>query len=241
MIEISVNAIFSRAWELSKKCWLELILLIIMTIFASSIVSWLCAPFTINEFIDTISSNNQMRINELANRSSNMGSNILTTFFSAIIEIGMISIAISICRGLSYSIGKAFSHELKVYIKFVVAEFLCGIIVAIGFFCCIIPGLYLKARLSLVPYLIVDVPELGFFEAFSHSWDKTRDNAFNILLVILCEILIAFVGLLCCCVGVLYAAVITKLMDALVYETLVGDKERNESTTYEYTYNQTAY
>ena len=92
---------------------------------------------------------------------------------------------------LDASIGGLINKVTPVLLTIIVASFLSGLGIAIGFVLCIIPGVVLATMWSVIAPSIV-VERRGVFDAFSRSWELVKPNFWQTLGVIL----IFFVGVM---------------------------------------------
>ena len=100
---------------------------------------------------------------------------------------------------------------------------LYGIILAVGFMFCIIPGIFLAVRLMFIPLMAAHKPELSVSEVFSRSWKMTDGHFWELLLLGILAGFICVVGLLCCCIGIFPAVIIIYFMYAEAYRRLLGE------------------
>lgn len=99
------------------------------------------------------------------------------------------------------------------------------VIVTIGSFLCILPGIFLAVRLMFAPMIAINHPELTFSEAFTRSWQMTKGHFWQMIGLYLLVILINILGLICCCVGYLLTMVITYMMYGYAYKLLYPVEE----------------
>jgi len=83
---------------------------------------------------------------------------------------------------------------------------------------------YLVLGISLVP-LAVAVERNNPIEAFSRSWELVRGNRLRLLLFHIVTAIFALLGLLACCVGVLFTSALTYAANADAYLRLVRSRE----------------
>lgn len=122
-------------------------------------------------------------------------------------------------------LGGALKTAYKPFLTFLCASVAYSFIVVAGLCLCVLPGIYLAIRLVFVPILAVDRPRLMFGELFSRSWQLTKGHFFDLLLLGLLAILVNVVGLICCCVGIIFTTVISGFMFALAYRILSPKEE----------------
>jgi uncharacterized membrane protein len=116
--------------------------------------------------------------------------------------------------GVSFAYLKAVrSDELKIkdmfepfqnYWNAVLASLLVGVIVVLGIFMLIVPGIIFACKLVFVSYLVVD-KKMDVIPAVKESWRMTTGHAWKIFLMGLLAIPIAIAGLICLIVGIIPA------------------------------------
>lgn len=119
----------------------------------------------------------------------------------ALIYTGMYSAALKQLRGEQIAVGDLFSG-LQYYVQALTATVLIGIITLIGFVLCIIPGFIAGGAFLLTYPLIVD-RKLSATAAMKTSLEITQQNLFQFTLFAFVVSLIAGLGVLACCVGLL--------------------------------------
>jgi len=90
------------------------------------------------------------------------------------------------------------------YWNAVMANLLVGVIVVIGFFLLIIPGIIFACKLAFTPYLIVD-RRMAVIEAVKESWRMTNGHAWTVFFILLLAIPVSIAGLICFVVGIIPA------------------------------------
>ena len=96
------------------------------------------------------------------------------------------------------------------------AHLLSAIIIGIGMFFFVVPGIIFACKLAFVPYLVVD-RKMEAIEAMHESWRMTTGHAANVFLIVFISIFIAIAGLICFFVGVIVAGIWIKLAFASLY------------------------
>ena len=108
-----------------------------------------------------------------------------------VISFGGLAIYFTLAPSRNHTVAEDLLAALKVFLIYLAANLLTGLLTLLGFFFLILPGLYLASRFALVPIVIVDQGERNPIEALRKSWSLTRNNGFSILLFVL---IIAIVG-----------------------------------------------
>lgn len=118
------------------------------------------------------------------NALSIMGSNLVISF-------GGLAIYFTLAPSRNATVAEDLVAALKVFLIYLIANLLTGVLTVLGFLLFIIPGAYIACRFILVPAVIVDQGERNPVEALRRSWGLTQNNGFSILLFVL---IIAIVG-----------------------------------------------
>ena len=114
-------------------------------------------------------------------------------------------------------IGRGFD----VFIPAMLMGILVGAFEAIGFMLCILPGFVVMAWYLFAPAFVMD-KRMDFWQAMEASRTLVQKYLFEFVLFILVQIIIIFLGLLCCVIGVLVALPVCMAATACAYRDLVG-------------------
>lgn len=135
--------------------------------------------------------------------------------------------------GVSFAFLKAARREkleindmfeaFKNYWNAVLANLLVGVIVVIGLFLFIVPGIIFYCKLIFTRYLVVE-RKMGVIEAVQESWRMTRGHAGTVFLIALIAIPLYIAGFICFGVGIIVAILWVKLAFASLYYA-VSDSE----------------
>ena len=123
-------------------------------------------------------------------------------------------------RGNSEFNFNLWKQPYMLYVNIALAKIIVGIIVVLGFVCCILPGIYLCARLQYTTFNLIDNKEDNAFTAIGKSWDMTKGNGLTLFGLQFIYLGIIIIGLLCCCVGIFFAPVVITFIEAAVYFAL---------------------
>jgi uncharacterized membrane protein len=99
-----------------------------------------------------------------------------------------------------------------------------AVIIGIGIFALIIPGIVLACRLAFVSYLVMD-KGLDPIQAVEESWRMTRGYGWTIFGLGFLSIFIAIAGLLCLIVGIFPAIIVISASFASLYQAILTEKE----------------
>ncbi len=137
-----------------------------------------------------------------------------------IVTLGLIRAALDVTQGQAPDVGRVFKTEhLGTYI---VASILYGLAVSIGLILCIIPGLFLAIMFTFYGYYILD-RGVGATDSLGESWNLVKSNFGSILGLLVLAIVLNFVGLLLCGIGILVTGPVTWTAIAYAYRTLNGE------------------
>jgi uncharacterized membrane protein len=123
-------------------------------------------------------------------------------------------------RGEKFEVKDLFSVFQRNYWNAVLGNILVVVIVGMGIFMLIVPGIIFACRLAFVPYLIVD-REMEVTEALSKSWEMTKGYGWDIFFMGLLAIPIGILGLLALIFGVIISAIWVKTSFAAMYQAVV--------------------
>lgn len=143
---------------------------------------------------------------------------IVGEFFAILMSIGFIKIALAFVDDQRTSLGELFSGT-GVFLRFLIASIIIGVIATVGFIVFIIPGIYLVIRLQFATYAIVD-RGLGPIAAIRESWALTRGVTWNLFLFGILLFLINLAGFFALLVGLFVTYPLTSLAIAYVYRQL---------------------
>jgi uncharacterized membrane protein len=105
---------------------------------------------------------------------------------------------------------------------YIVATILFGLAFLLGFILLIVPGIIVLIVWQFFGYVIVENPQTSATEALRRSAEITKGHRWELFGLGLLLIGINFLGLLACCVGVLFTEGIAAVAVAYAYKTLSG-------------------
>jgi len=137
---------------------------------------------------------------------------------STFLSLGMLSVALNIVSGRRASVSQLFSQGGK-FLKALGAMVLFIIATYIGLILLIVPGIYIMLRYGFFLTAITD-KNLGIIESFKYSSQLTKNTKLPLLgLGVLCA-LMGILGVIACCVGILYAYPVALLAWVVAYRWL---------------------
>ena len=196
--------IFKQSWNLLEGKWTNVISFIIVY-YVIQLVS---------EEIILFFSNDDFSFNSIILL-------IISYCFSMLLQIGLYKFFLNVARNESFSFEDIwFGFKGKQIHKRIGAMVLSSIIILIGLFIFIIPGIFFAVRLCLVPFFLADKKELSVIDTLDLSYNTTRGKEWKILVFFLKSIIILALGFLCLLVGFLWAFPCFMTSFAIFYESL---------------------
>lgn len=222
MIYFSVSDVLERSWELTKRYGIVLVIVYFVLYLIQYFVGNLFTPAIDVDALQSALENQDFNAIMKLYYSNPTGM-IVSTVLSAVIMLGFINCLLQLAKGTSNEV--AIDHwklDINVYVKYVVIAIVVKVLTTIGYCCCIIPGLYIDARLKFASVRAIDSPEDDIMDCIKASWNMTSGNVMNLIFLVLAEIAIVIIGILVCCVGYLPAVVIVSFADVVAYLVLSG-------------------
>ena len=109
--------------------------------------------------------------------------------------------------------------------KYFLGYLLLGLVILGGMILLIVPGVIWGIKYQYVPYLMVD-RGLSVGEAFDLSGRMTLGLKWKLFLYDLCLCGVVLLGLMACCVGIVWAVVVIQIATATVYQILLLQTDR---------------
>jgi uncharacterized membrane protein len=135
-----------------------------------------------------------------------------------IFSIGLIKISLDLAFGNTAEFNDLFS-EHRLFLKFLIAKILYGIIVTAGLFLLIVPGIIWSIKFRFFPYFVVD-QKMGPIKSLKESSRVTDGAKWDLFLFIVLLGLINLAGALALVVGLLFTIPTTIIALAFVYHKL---------------------
>jgi uncharacterized membrane protein len=146
---------------------------------------------------------------------------IVSLVVGAVLAMGLIRATLAVTEGRKPDISMVFRFEGVG--SYIIASILVGLGVLIGFIFVIVPGIILLIMWQFFGYVIVENPGTRATDAMRRSAEITRGHRWQLFGLGLLLIGINFLGLLACCVGVIFTEGITAMTVAYAYRTLSGE------------------
>lgn len=233
MKQIDISRVLTQAWELTKKHFL----LTVVIIFGIGAIQYLVSSiFSVSNAADMMSIIQNPKygkdpdftlqsILDICKGSSI--SNIVSLIVKEILSIGLFNCLLISARGNNGFKADSWSLPVNTYIFIFVTEIIVCLISVVGYVLCILPGIYLRARLKYCTLYLIDHKEASITEAISASWNMTSDNALMLSLLEVINRTIIWSGYCYCYVGHLPAEAIVDFSIVVCYLTLAPEQPSN--------------
>ncbi len=227
MKKIIIGDIVSRAWDLAVKHWPIFLLLSIVT----GMISGTFYTFDQEALIEAAQSGDSEAIMQAYAQAMKFNPILGTIGFLLSIYISYIGFnlyANTVRLGKPYeTMGEIFKVDINQLAIFFAVELVFAIIVSIGCILCFIPGIWFGVRLMYAP-LLAATQGTNFSESFSRSWEMTKGNFWDLLLLGITAFGIVILGFVACCVGSFFAAIVIEFMFVLSFFDLKGNDPEPE-------------
>lgn len=127
--------------------------------------------------------------------------------------------ALEVTEGKPYDFFAAFGKVN--YVNLIIASLLVGLVVLVGFFLLIIPGLIVLFLTYLTTYSVVDDGKSPI-EAIKHSVSLTSANLGPAFLLAVLNVVVIIAGFVALCVGLLVAVPVTMFASAYAFRVFNG-------------------
>lgn len=234
MVQIDVDRLLGDTWAHFKKNWLRFSLLFLAYSLLVYLVSMLSAPdeVTMAAIARAAANQDQVTLSEIYMQELFSWKMLVQLVFAVILmsvfSVVFVRVALRACRGEAEitldNVVSAFRVPVNAYLRVIGVNIIVSILTSLGCYMCILPGLFLWARLMLATTLVIDNPEMGVFEAIGRSWQMTKGNSFSLTMVTIAAVFICIAGLCLCCVGIIPAAAYVYLLPVVAYLILSQDE-----------------
>ena len=152
-----------------------------------------------------------------ANLGATLISQALGILVSAFFMAGLYKMALNQIDGHSVSLNDLFSGG-QYFGQMLLGQVIFNLALLVGFLLCCIPGFLVLGGLLFWTPLVVD-KKMDAITAMTTSWNTLKPQIFTAVGFLIVSSLAAMVGLVACCVGVLFTGAIGVLAPALVYRS----------------------
>jgi hypothetical protein len=201
--EASYGGSFSHGWEIMKKHFLELLVVIFLQILLS-------LPFMMaRAFTEDYS---------FGYSFFTLLSIAYALLVMAPVSYGSKWVFLKAVRGESFKAYEIF-YAFQNLGNIILANLLVIAIIGVGIVLLIVPGIIFACKLVFVPYLVTD-QKMDAFDAIKKSWDMTKGFGWTIFGMGVMSFFIALAGLICLFVGIFPAAIWISSAFATLYWTV---------------------
>jgi uncharacterized membrane protein len=113
-------------------------------------------------------------------------------------------------------------NNYKVFLNYGIVSILSGLLIVVGFFIFILPGLYFMVKLQFVKTLVID-KDLNALDAIKKSWAMTNGNFWGLFLYAIAVVVFNFIGALLLGIGLLVTVPVTVLANIHLYKKFSGE------------------
>ncbi len=143
---------------------------------------------------------------------------VVAWVFDLVIWMGLMRMTLKFVDGNKGELADLFS-TFNLILRYLGASIAVGVIVTVGFFLLVIPGIYLGIRFYMYGWVIVD-RDVGAFEAMRLSWEMTRGSCWNLFLFSLLLGAINILGMIALFIGLLITVPLSVVAIGYVYRRL---------------------
>ncbi len=154
------------------------------------------------------------------------GTVVISLVVQSLLMGGMFRLALKQIRGLPTSAGDVF-QSFDLVPRFIVASLIIGILAAIGYVFCIIPGLIVVGTTFLAFPLMADT-EISPLDAIARSFEVLKRDMLMAVLFFLVLAIVANLGVILCYVGVIVTMPLLFLGTSLVYRDFFPERFSSE-------------
>lgn len=144
---------------------------------------------------------------------------VLSLLLSGVFMAGLFRYALKLLHGQIPSVADLFAGFREAFGPLVVASIVIVILVTLGCFCFILPGIYLAIAWAFTYPLILE-KKLGFWQAMSVSRRVITRSWWRMFLLVIIGALLSLLGLAALIIGVFLTLPIAICMQACAYEAL---------------------
>lgn len=225
---LSVSAAISQGWAVAKKHLMSLAGIVLVIYLVSYLFSFFSGPSLEfwQKYTQAIMNNDIRTIERMAQTIERTPTDYILEVVSAVVTMilmaGFYSVVMRLVRGTLHKTSlSAYKMPVGVYAKYVAVSVLCAVATLLAGMLCLLPGIYLNARLSMAPFYVIDNHDSGIFEAIKASWQMTKGNFWSVLALQVSNFFIMLLGTCCCCVGFFLAFPIINANMAVAFYQLL--------------------
>ena len=206
--EPTYSGSFSHGWEIMKKNFLELLLVLIIQVLMSLPLGFA------DVFIDQ---------DTYGNAFYSLFNVAYALIVLTPVSYGSTMVFLKAVRGEPFKASEIFYAFQQIW-NIVLANLLVGVIVGIGFILLIVPGIIFACKLAFVPYLVMD-QKMEAMDAVRKSWNMTKGYSWTIFGMGIMSFFIVLGGLICLFVGIIPAVIWISAAFATLYHAVASKQQ----------------
>jgi uncharacterized membrane protein len=204
----AASELFGHGWEIMKKNFPELLLVILLEALVSLPVGFsnsLIFPLLMEEMY------------------SDLFNAVYGIVVLAPVSYGCSWVFLKAVRGETYRVTDIFFVFQQIG-QVILANILVALIVVAGFIMLLVPGIIFACKLAFVPYLVMD-QKLSATEAVRKSWEMTKGHSWTIFWMGIISFFVIILGVICLVVGIIPAIIWISLAFAGIYWVVAETKK----------------
>ena len=233
MKKIIISEVISQAWELTKKHWAVILACAIIIAVVNCFISTLMgagSSIALQQIQNSQMTPEEQLLMLMQILSGSTGAIIVSSLVSILLYVGFYQTVLNCARGNGQFTLNAWKQPAALYVKILIAYIIVEFLYSVGFIFCILPRIYLAARLQFTIYYMLDHKDCDVLDGIKASWRMTENNAFTLFGLGCVYIGLAFLGLLCCCVGVYVSLIVVYFGSVVCYFTLAEGAKTEPKT-----------
>lgn len=214
-----IGEVLTQAWETFKSQWVVLVFAPLVAMAIPTLISTLgqgFLAFTFGE--DSI-------VAIIATFVLLIGQYLVSAYF----QVGINRIMVAAARGQTPNFSDLFSGADRMVPMFFL-YLLMGLAVGLGMVLLIVPGIILALGLAMGMFFVSDQDE-GPVDALRSSWERTDGHKIQLLIFGLAAMVLTFLGLLACLVGIFVTGPVLSVAFAIIYTRLTGTTDGAGATS----------
>jgi uncharacterized membrane protein len=207
--EPGVSGVFGHGWEILKKYFPELLLVLFVQMLLAAPMGFTSMFFNL-EYVSTF--------------MSGVFNIIYGVLVLMPVSYGASWVYLKAVRGEPFRVQDMF-FAYQSFGNILLSNVLVILIVGAGFIMLIVPGIIFACKLSFVPYLVMD-EKMEAVDAVRKSWNMTKGYTGTIFLMGIVSFFVALGGLICFGIGIFPASIWISLAFAAIYMVVEGKEKQ---------------
>jgi uncharacterized membrane protein len=216
----AIGEVIGQAWEVFKQHWVPLVFSMLL----GGVIGQIPGAVP-----SAMQASGSFKPDDPILLSVQLVTSILGFAIGQFFTVGYTKMWLTALRGGTPQFGDMFSGGSRV-LSLMAATFLMALGVVFGYMACIVPGIIVALGLSLTPLFVID-QNMGPIQALGASWRATEGHRANIFVYGLASAGILLLGLCACGVGIIPAAVVVYIGQAIIYMRITGQAQGGAGPT----------